>query len=133
MAVGIGISPSGSWADVDRSTWSCFYSDAIQDYILDLFSIDGVEVDPYDGADFSGPQLDTLVTQLTASADTIQGYSPDWPFTSSTQIDAYTRACSASGITPLAPRDQALRTIRETIALAQKARSLNHVLVFCGD
>jgi hypothetical protein len=80
MAVGIGRSPTGSWADVDRSDWSGFYSDAIQQYIIDYFTVDGVAVDPYDGAVFSVGQLDTLCSQLSVAINEVQALPPDWPF-----------------------------------------------------
>jgi hypothetical protein len=133
MAVGIGRSPTGSWADVDRSDWSGFYSDAIQQYIIDYFTVDGEAVDPYDGAVFSGGQLDTLCSQLRVAITGIQAFPLDWPFEDSEQIERYYSACRAYDIFPHPPRDQALRTLRECITLATKARQLDQFLVFCGD
>ena len=133
MAVGIGRSPTGSWADVDRSDWSGFYSDAIQQYIIDYFTVDGVAVDPYDGAVFSVGQLDTLCSQLSVAINEVQARPPDWPFEHSEQVERYYSACRAYDIFPHPPRDQALRTLRECITLATKARQLDQFLVFCGD
>jgi hypothetical protein len=133
MAVGIGRSPTGSWADVDRCDWSGFYSDSIQHYILHFFTVDGEAVDPYDGATFSGMQLDTLCSQLGVATDEIQAFPPDWPFTEPEQIERYYSACRAYDIFPHPPRDQALRTLKECIILAKKARQLNQFVVFCGD
>ncbi|OAI56879.1 hypothetical protein AYO49_03395 [Verrucomicrobiaceae bacterium SCGC AG-212-N21] len=133
MSVGFGTSPTGSWTEVDRSDWSGFYSDAIQEYIIDFFTVDGVPVDPYDGAEFSGTQLDTLISQLRAAATSVASQPPGWPFTDEQQRARYFENCRIYVIEPLQPRDQALRTLREAIALASKAKARNEYLIFCGD
>jgi hypothetical protein len=133
MSVGFGTSPDGSWHSVDRSDWGGFYNDALQGYILDYFTVDGVAVDPYDGAEFSGPQLDTLITQLQTAAQFIASQPVEWPFFDEQQRTRYFESCRIYGIEPLQPRDQALRTLREAITLATKARAQNEYLTFCGD
>jgi hypothetical protein len=133
MAVGFGTSLTGSWADVDQSDWSGFYSDSIQEFTIDFFAVDGTPVDPYDGAQFSGSQLETLIVQLESAIGLADAQPEDWPLTTPSAVERYFEACKTYAVSPLPPRDQAIRTFREAIALAQKAIRLNHFLVFCGD
>lgn len=133
MAVGFGTSPNGSWSSVDRTDWSGFYDDALQGHLLNYFTVDGVSVDPYDGATFCGPQLDTLITRLQMAAQSIATQPPEWPFADEEQRTRYFESCRQYQIDLLQPRDQALRILREAIALATKARNRNEFLTFCGD
>lgn len=133
MAIGIGISPTGYWGDIYPYDVGSFYSDAIQPHIIGYFTVGGEAIDPYDGGAFSEEQLDILCSNLRSAVTQIQTFSTEWPFTNPEQLEQYYSACRAYHVHPHKPRDQALRTLTECIALAEKARELGQVLVFCGD
>jgi hypothetical protein len=133
MAVGFGTSWDGSWSSVDRTDWGSFYNDALQGYLLDYFTVDGIPVDPYDGGQFSREQLDTLISQLQTAAASIASHPPEWPFADEQQRSRYFESCRRYCMEPLQPRDQALRVLCEAITLATKARTRDEFLIFCGD
>ena len=133
MSVGFGISPNGKWSSVDGSDSGGFCSDALQEYLLDYFTVDGIPVDPYDGGKFSGAQLDTLARQLESAVAEVGAQQPDWPFYDDQKIAKYYAVCRVYGIEPLPPREQAIRELRQAICLAVKARKQNAFLVFYGD
>lgn len=133
MSVGFGISPNGRWSSVDHDNCGRFANDALQQYLLDYFTVDDIPVDPYDGGEFRGAQLDTLVRQLESAVAEVGTQPSEWPFHDEQQQAKYYEECRIYEIEPLPPRDQALRTLRQAITLATKARQKNASLVFCGD
>jgi hypothetical protein len=135
MSVGFVVTQNGEWAPYYAGThqWGSFYNDALQGYLLGYFTVNGVRVDPYDGGEFRGDQLDILLRQLESAVVEVSAKSPEWPFYDEKQRSRYYEVCRIYDIEPQPPRDQALRTLREAIKLARSARSANEALVFVGD
>jgi len=135
MAVGFHVTTNGEWApdEFELPDEAGFYNDALQEYLLPYFTVSGVAVDPYDGAEFRGGQLDILLQQLRAAVAVVGAETPEWPFHDGQQRSRYYESCRMYRVEPLAPRDQALRTLNEAIILASRARRRNESLVFIGD
>jgi hypothetical protein len=101
--------------------------------LLHYFTFEGVAVDPYDGASFSGHQLDLLAAQLERAIAEVAPNPPDWPFTTPEQVASFHQSCRVYRIEHLAPRDHALKTLNRAIELARRARHRNENLEFIGD
>lgn len=135
MAVGFHVTTSLQWApdEFDLPDEAGFYVEALQHYLLPYFTVDGLAVCPYDGAEFSGEQLDTLTQQLRAAVAFVSAQPPEWPFQDQQQQESYYESCRTYHIELLTPRDQSLRTLNEAIILAGRARRRNASLLFIGD
>ena len=133
MAVGFTIARGDEWQNTSLEDSGGFPHDGLQQYLLHYFTVDGEAVDPYDGASFSGAQLDVLVSQLERAVSEVSPQPLDWPFTKPELVASFHESCRIYGIEHLAPRDHALKTLNRAIELAHRARQRNESLEFIGD
>jgi hypothetical protein len=133
MAVGFTIARGHNWSHGCIEDSGGFPHDGLQEYLLPYFTVEGEEVDPYDGASFFGHQLDLLVAQLERALAEVALHPPNWPFTTPAQVASFHESCRVYQIEHLAPRDHALKTLNRAIELACRARQRNERLEFIGD
>jgi len=133
MAVGFTVTRNHQWHNTTREDSGGFPHMGLQEFLLDYFTVWGEAVDPYDGASFSGDQLDQLIVQLQRAVTEITPQPPSWPFSTPEEVASFHVSCGIYGIERLEPRDHALKTMNRAIELARRARQRNETLLFIGD
>ena len=113
------------------SRWSSFENEAIQGFILSRINKNKINIDPYDGAELSGPALETIIHNAQEALTELQ-YMPDDLSFSSAYIaffNNYASPCRHK----LTPKEAVELTLKNLIKFAKKAREENERIQFIGD
>ena len=111
--------------------WSGIENEAIQGLILNVINRSGVNVDPYDGADLSGLELEILIHSLEEGIRNFETMPDDLNFNQA-EIRFF-HDYSRSGNKAASPKEAVQSTLKELARLAKMAQMEGEHLVFLGD
>jgi hypothetical protein len=112
--------------------WGGFMSDILQYYLFPYFTVGDTVIDPYDGAEYSGNTLLSLIDKLEEGIKYIERKDDDWPLTPE-QTEKYHESGRIYKIVLLPPKQQSIEILKRAIYLASIAHQQNERLLFIGD